>query len=87
MTIIPWKNDGKEGNEKLKLFRISWNMAAAKWVRNTRGKYWGFYAPESKEIVRHEEEPERSSANVDVGLVMGTPSLGVVEKGDDDGGT
>ena len=82
--IIPWKNDGKERNKKIKLFRISFNTAGNKWVKDPKGKYWGFHESDSSEknikvptqVMKRGKE---KSLDLNVDLTFGTPSLGVVK--------
>ena len=82
--IKNWKNDGKEGNKNLKLFRISFNIEKSVWVKDPLGKYWGFHEPEAGgKIVQHKTVGELALEKKDIGpgisVTLGTPSLGIIE--------
>lgn len=57
--ITPWKNTGKKSEKTNTLFRISWDVFEARWVRDPNGHVLGFYNEDRTYSPVNNEEEER----------------------------
>jgi len=54
--IRPWKNDGKKGNENLRLFRIRFSWKVYRWIIDLEeGTHWGFNDSSVDSYLKHKE--------------------------------
>ncbi len=96
MLVLQWTRGSLKG-KMTEVFNVRWDVRTRKWkeVPNPNAR-WGYRDPETREIkalkkrklsyygVVNEVEVIQDDPDIEVQVEMGTPSLGVVEDGEDE---
>jgi hypothetical protein len=91
--VLIWKKDGKPNfsGERFEIFPVYWDKRERRWVESETGRKFGLKhpvtgrvvglrkAPEAYGVLLEIENFEEASPDVETRVVMGTPTLGIVD--------